>query len=513
MSVTPAIPAAQIVNIIPSVLSGGGNALDLIGLCLTPNTRVPIGQVLSFPTAATVGQYFGPTSQEAAAATIYFLGFNNSNVKPGLMLFWQYVWETPVSAYLRGGNISAMPLATLQGLTPGTLTIEINGSPVTSSTINFSSATSFSNAASIIATAIGASVTCVYDSVSGAFVISTVTTGATATIAFPTTDALATAIQLTQATGAVISQGAALSSPAVDMAAITNITVNWCTFFTTFEPVASDKEAFASWTNGQGEGAEFVYAMWDTNILNTESGGPSPAVVAITTANYSGTAMIYTNPAIDTLGPGGVPGGQLAAFLAGAIASIDFTETQGTATMAFKSQSGIPAHVTNAAVASYLNGYGLNFYGDYTTPNEAFIFFYGGRISGPFQWIDAYVNEVWLDNQIQLAMMVLLTNVKALPYNTPGDALVEATALDPITQAVNFGAIQPGVALSQAQITEVNSAAGLPIAPIVGSRGWYFQVLPAIAQVRVARSSPPCTLWYTNGGSIQSLNIASIQVQ
>lgn len=511
--VVPAIPASQIVSIIPSVLSAGGNALDLIGLCLTTNTRVPIGQVLSFPTPNSVASYFGATSQEAALATIYFLGFTGSTAKPGSMLFWQYVWETPVSAYLRGGNISSMPLATLQGIAPGTLTIEINGSPVTSSTINLSSATSFSNAASIIATAIGAEVTCVYDSVSGAFVISTVTTGATATIGYPTTDTIATALLLTQATGAVLSQGAALSAPATAMDAIIAITTNWFSFMTTFEPVDADKEAFASWTNGQGSGAEYMYCMWDTNVANTEAGGPSPAVAAIKAADYSGTAMIYTNPLVDTLGPNGVPGGQLAAFLMGAEASVDYTATQGSATMAFKNQTGIPAHVMNGNVASYLLGYGLNFYGDYTTANQAFLIFYNGSITGPFAFIDAYANEVWLDNQIQLAMMVLLTSVKSLPYNAAGYALVTAAALDPINQAVTFGAIQAGVTLSQAQIDEINTAAGLPIATIIQSRGWYFQVQPALPQTRAARQSPPCTLWYASGGSIQMLNIASILVQ
>ena len=513
MPVTPAIPASQLVSIVPSVLSAGGTALDLIGVVLTPNTRVPIGQMQSFPTAASVSTYFGPTSQEAAVAAIYFLGFNGSTAKPGALLFSQYVWAAPVGGYLRGGNISAMPLATLQGITPGTLTIEIDGAPVTSSTITLSAATSFSSAATIIGTAIGATVAVTYDSVSGGFLITTVTTGTSGTIAFPTTDAIATALLLTQATGAVVSQGAALSTPAAAMTAIANITQNWFSFMTTFEPVAADKEAFASWTNSQGQGAQFMYCMWDTNVLNTESGGPSPAVAAIQAANYSGTALIYTNPAVDTIGPSGVPGGQIAAFLMGAVASVDFTATQGTATMAFKQQSGLPAHVTNGAAAAYLKGYGINFYGDYTTPNEAFVVFYPGAITGPFAWIDAYYNEVWLDNQLQLAMMVLLTNVNSIPYNVPGNSLIEAAALDPISQAVTFGAIQPGVLLSSAQIAEINSSAGLPIAPIVGTRGWYFLVQPALPQVRAARQSPPCTLWYTNGGAVQQLNIASIQIQ
>jgi hypothetical protein len=54
MSGTLAIPASQIVNVIPSVVSAGGNALQLSGLFLTPSPRVPIGQVPSFATATDV---------------------------------------------------------------------------------------------------------------------------------------------------------------------------------------------------------------------------------------------------------------------------------------------------------------------------------------------------------------------------------------------------------------------------------------------------------------------------
>ena len=48
------IPASTVVDVIPSVLNAGGSALDLIGLCLTPFKRTPIGSVLSFPTQAAV---------------------------------------------------------------------------------------------------------------------------------------------------------------------------------------------------------------------------------------------------------------------------------------------------------------------------------------------------------------------------------------------------------------------------------------------------------------------------
>ena len=159
-------------------------------------------------------------------------------------------------------------------------------------------------------------------------------------------------------------------------------------------------------------------------------------------------------------------------------------------------------------------GYGINFYGDYTTANQAFIQWQRGLVSGPFTWADDYFNQIWFNNQCQLALMLLMTTAKSLPYAPPGYAMVEAALLDPISQALNFGMIVPGVTLSNAQIAQINSAAGnTNAATAVANQGYYLQVKPAIAQVRQSRTSPPCTIFYSTGESIQSINLASVQVQ
>src|SRR3954469_22450447 len=152
MSGTLAIPASAIASVTPSVISAGGSALDLNGLILSTNNRVPIGTVVSLASQADVASFFGASSQEAALATNYFLGFDNSNVKPGALLFAQYP-TTSVGAWLRGATTS-LTLTALQALTPGVLTVTIDGTPRTSSSINLSSATSFSAAAEIISLAL-----------------------------------------------------------------------------------------------------------------------------------------------------------------------------------------------------------------------------------------------------------------------------------------------------------------------------------------------------------------------
>jgi hypothetical protein len=651
LAVRPAIPASQIVSVIPSVLPAGGAALDLIALILTQDVRFPIGTIQEFANATDLANYAGPTSQLAALGSIYFNGPDNATKLPGSLLVAQYP-KYPVAGYLRGGSVANLTLAALQAIN-SSLTVPIDGTPVTQ-TINLASATSFSNAANIIGNTLGIkgpqqaiitgslaatvmtvtavaygpqqaaftgslstttmTVTAVasgtlavgqvvvgtgitagtkiaalgsgaggvgtyildqsattesaesiiaysptvalsvgevvsgtgitpgtyiasfgtgaggvgtynlsasattesaetitvyapgvtYDPLFTAFVISSGTTGAASTLGYAS-GAAAISLSLTSALGAVLSAGAAATNPATFMPTITAQTMNWASFMTTWEPSDAEKEGFATWNNSQRD--RFVYAMWDTSAVNIAAGGPSAPVAFINNGALSGICIIHEDPNVDTVG------GELAAFVLSWIASLDFSRRNGKQTEAFKHQAGLAPQVFSGTVADYLISYGMNFYGDYTTANEAFIWLYPGTVSGDFLWLDDYVNQIWLNNQLQLALMVLLDTVGSIPYNAAGYALISAAVQDPINQAVNFGAIQAGVPLSIAQAAEVNAAAGIQVDQIITQRGWYFQVVPASPQVRQARQSPSCTLWYCSGGSVQAIVLSSVEVE
>lgn len=148
------VSANLFVDTNPSVLSAGGADLILNGMFLTNSVIPPLGTIQQFSDPDAVQNYFGAGSVEAAMAQVYFAGWSNSLQKPENMIFAQYP-SAAVAAYLRGGNISAVPLATLQGYN-GTLTIVMDGATFTGS-VNLSGATSFSNAATLIATALNTS--------------------------------------------------------------------------------------------------------------------------------------------------------------------------------------------------------------------------------------------------------------------------------------------------------------------------------------------------------------------
>ncbi len=565
-----AIPASQIVAVTPSVLAAGGSALDMVGLVYTDSTAVPIGQVLSFATATAVGDFFGPVSDEAAYANVYFAGYEGATVTPGALLFTQYP-TAAVKAYLRSGSLAAMTLAELNALAAGTVIVTVNGTVKTSSSIDLSGAASFSAAAALIeaglasydatvtgsisattltvsavgtgtvapgqsvaGTGVTAGTTIVaqlsgttggvgtysvsisqtasstalslgktlvtYDSQLSAFVITGGTPGVGGTIS-AATGTLAPNINLTTGTGAVTSQGAAASTPAAAHAATLDVTQNFASFTTVFEPDTDGKVAWAA--ANQSTPNRFVYAMWDTSVAPTQANDTTSAYYLIKEAGYAGVVPLYA-PTDQYLAP----------FVMGYVASLDFARENGRTTAAFRSLAGLTPGVTDGTIANNLKANGYNFYGDYATAADEFKFLYPGTVSGAFLFLDSYANQIWLNNALQLALMVLLTQSPSIPYNAAGYGLIEAACSDPVLAALNFGAIRTGVPLSNAQAAAVNAAnGGRDVASTLTNRGWYLRVQAATAEVRAARGSPPCTLWYVDGQSVQSINLASIQVQ
>jgi hypothetical protein len=202
-----------------------------------------------------------------------------------------------------------------------------------------------------------------------------------------------------------------------------------------------------------------------------------------------------------------------AAFVMGAIASVDFAGTNTRPTFAFKSQSGLVSVVADETDATNLIANGYNYYGSYATANQGFTFFYPGSVTGSYKFLDEYVNEVYLNAQLQLALVTLMTSVPSIPYNTAGYALIDAACKDPILTFKNYGGLREGVALSAAQIAQVNAAAGVAIDKTLYSVGYYLQIKDPTAQVRALRGSPIINLWYMDGGAVHKIEMASIVIQ
>ncbi len=412
-----------------------------------------------------------------------------------------------VGQTVTGSGVAAGSVITALGTgTGGTGTYTLSGAPQT--------------VASEAMASEGTPITVTFDSVSGGFIIASGITGAPSTMAFAT-GTIAATLLLTSATGAVLSQGAAAAVPATFMGAAATTSTGWTTFATLFDPDGGSgntvKQAFAAWKNSQND--RYAYVCWDTDVTPTNTVPASASLGQILGANGdSGTCLLDGDPASGwTSGTGTA----LAAFVMGAAAAIDFTQKDGRISFAAKQQAGLQATVTTGIIATNLGGNpqaapslatsnGYNYFGAIGSATGAsFTWFQRGQVTGAFKWLDSYINQIWLNAGFQAALLNLLSNARSIPYTPAGRTLIEAALSDQINQGLNFGAFGPGV-LSSAQIAEVNNQAGANISDALQAQGYYLQILPAIASVRSARTTPPCTFWYIDNGSVQSFNLASV---
>lgn len=499
-----AIPASHIVEVFPRVITGGSPDLELNGLLLVDNPMISAGTlVMAFPSARSVSAFFGATSTEFEVADVYFAGYNNKFTAPKQFYVARRIAED-AAAWLRSAK-NVKTLTAFKAVTDGAFTISIDSTAQNVTSLDFSAATSFSDVATIIQTGIttaGATGVAVgYSSLTGAFTITSGTTGASSEVSFASAPAsgtdLAAFMGLTEALGAVISPGTDAMTEVEQMQAILDKTQNFVSFTTAWECDPDEALAWASWAN---DNYGWLYVPYSTSPVMTSADSAADMASAIKTAGYDHTAVIY----------GSV---EYAAFIMGVVASIAWQRVNGTITAAFKRQSGLAPWVVDEGTAAILEAKNCNYFGNFATRNAEFIFLYPGALSASdYGYIDPYVNSVWLNNRIQVALMDGLTLAGRVPYNIRGYTMIKAWLADPINQALNNAAIEPGVTLNERQRSEVMNEAGLDISDELWTTGFYVQVLDPGPEIRAQRGSPIVNLFYCYGGSIQRIEVASTAI-
>ena len=492
------IPASYIVAINPRLIPAGGTDLEFNGLFLTDNALIPAdAPLMAFTSADTVAAFFGETSPEYSAAALYFLGYNNSFSKPRRLMFGRRI-SAAAGAWLRGAKFNGT-LANVQAVTSGALTITINGSEISVSSVDFSAVTSYSDAATVLETALDAEltgVTVAFSSLTGAFQINSPSTGATETITYAS-GTIADLMNLTETEGAVLSQGSDALTQSANMNAIKAQSQNWVCFTTLYTADDTEHLGLAQWASNQG--IDYLYVGWTADPRLLVQGGTSDIASQIDAAEYGATALVYDNV-------------NVAAFVLGCAASINWERYQGTISFAFKHIDGLAATVTDETTAALLDAKGVAYVGKFATRNDDFTFLYPAAMFGKFGFIDTYVNTIWLKNVMQVSIMNGLANNARVPYNERGYTLIRAWLQDPVNRAVNNGAIDKGVSLSESQKAQIYNETGKDLTTELWTQGYAILVEDAGAAVRVGRNSPNISVYYTYGGSVNRIEVASTAI-
>lgn len=499
------VNADKLVRILPRIIGGGTPGLTFAGLAITRSDLPPAERVLQFSSAQAVGRYFGLTSDEYMFAVQYFSGYINATSLPDKLFFARYN-DSAVVSWLRGAAFTGR-LSELTAVTSGGLEITIDGKAYSLTTVSLASATSFSEVAAALQIALaeqageGKAPAVTWSSQTQAFQINGGTAGREGSITYasaPTagTD-LAALLGLTEAAGAVLSQGADAQTLT---SALTNVLAyarDWVTFTTIFEPELEQKLELARWCASRD--TRFCYIMWDTDPAALQNSDAS-AARQIAKLELAGTSPNYNSLA-------------LAAFVMGFAASLNFDETNGRATAAYKRGEGLATTVTDDEQYDQLLANGYNVYADFSTASADFRFYQPGSVTGEWDWLDTYLNAIALKDALQLNLLDLLSAVKAIPYTEQGYSMVRTACLDTITRFLAFGAIRPGVSLSNTQKIALLSEIGFDVSKTIEQQGWYMLVRDPGATVRGQRGTPECRFYYTDGGSIQRIEMTATAIQ
>lgn len=500
------IAASNIVKIEPRVIGAGRSELELNGLLITPidltteQLAFPSG-LMEFTSATAVGEAFGTTSPTYMFATQYFNGYVNKFSSPKALFVAAWAKTAQAGYVLSASNPST--LARLKAITAGKMNFTVDGTKKTVTGINLAGATSMAHVCTLVAAG-AEGWTLTYNGASRRFMLKSKTTGAESSVVMAEQEDggtnLAYALGLMPLQGALTSAGVAVESAGDVIARVLEHSQNWVTFTFSEPSDAADGKSTIGETasNWAAQNYGFVYVGYSDNeaLATAESDTDIISKMAVN----DNTAFVYG----DT---------KYAAFLMGSIASVDWNRENGAITYAFKSGVGLAATVTTEVMANFLENRNANFFGNYATRNAEFDFFYPGRLlNSNYVFIDPLINSVWLNNALQAAIMNGLTIAPRVPYTDGGYARIRSWMMDPINRARINGTIEAGVNLSDAQKAEVMAEAGMDISEELFTAGYFLQIIDPGAQARVNRETPVISLWYTYGGAVQRITVASTAI-
>ncbi|MDI2091682.1 DUF3383 family protein [Commensalibacter oyaizuii] len=509
------IPLNNIVKINPGVLDVGNNGNNLFGLLLTQKGVIAANQITTFTSSDQIGKLFGYDSTEYNLANVYFAGFTDSD-RVAAQLYMAPFYTTDSNASLLGGSLSYIKLEDLRKF-GGDLKINIDGHDITvgKEAIDLSHVNSFSDAADYLTTLLRnllaktlnkaisdqeTKVTVSFSSGTNSLIVTSPTTGVKSSVGFASGE-LANNLRLSRDQGAV--QSVAVSNPSVVglLNTLRKQNLSFCSVFLAWEVNDEQKMEFAKWAHSMRDDVCVILSDSNNNAYFPNKGLSFAEKVAA--VGYEGVVSVYNNL-------------ELCAFIAGYPAAWDLTKTDGRFTAAFRRSSLLTANVTDEDQALALKANGYNFYGIWASATSNFTFMYEGRISGQYLWLDSWYCQVWMRRLFQYYFVLTLLAKGQIPYNTDGKGILTTAIKPAIDQFMNFGAIRTGIGLSDQQVQALKQA-GLNQSQInnITSTGYYLKVDMArvTPQVRVQRGSPPISFWYTDGQSVQQINMNSIEIQ
>lgn len=490
----------------------------LAGLMLTTNTLIPTtSPVLRFSSLDLVGEFFGTTSNEYLVATNYFNGWDEAITQPSYLYFGLFP-TSALAPYLRSATVAnqAILLQQLSGITSGNLTVSSDGVTYSASKINLSTATSLSQVASLLETAIVTanptltSFTITFSGITNTFNLTNGVTGSLSTMGYCTAGAspdIATILGLTQSTGAILSQGQDAQTPAQNLAILQKYWQDTSLIFTVDDLGDTTEATFlaiAQWIN-QNTNNTVGFLAFDNETATTQSNDTTSLVYQINQLELNNTAVVYNTP-------------NICAFISGCFAGQDYSAVGTAISVAWKSQQGLAYSVNDNDIATILTSKGVNFYGDYTLNNgntQAFSLLQPGSICGVWGYIDNLLASAWIGRSIQVSLAQLFNGATQITGGTAGQEMIFQN-IDNVMQTMlpaekgGNGIIALGLTFDKATQQQYQAQYGININVVLTNNG--YAIIPGVqtSEQRAKRVGAIWTVLYAKGSAINVLPISTI---
>lgn len=450
------IPFSKYVEITSGV--GGNGAVrrrDLITRLFSTNSMIPVDSILEFTSAADVGDYFGTSSEEYLRAVFYFGWISKNITRPQKISYARYADAADAPRIY--GAPGAQALSTWTAISNGAFVLELDGTTNTISGLDFSSAASLAEVASIVQDGINAETGTMWTDAAvswnatrqsfdfvggdvGAATISVTAAGSGTDIAD----------QLGWLTGAIVAPGTDAKSVTDTLTDTTSTSNNFGSF--AFLPSLTDDEVEEASVWNDGQNVLFIY------LLPCSAAKASTYYAAL--KDYAGTAITLSTVSGEY--PEQVPGMILAAT--------KYTARNSVQNYMFQVFSLTPTVTTSAASNTY-DGERVNYYGQTQTAGQIIEFYQRGILTGlstdPVD-MNTYANEMWLKDEAGVAIMSLLLALSKVSANTQGRAQLMGTLQSVIQTALFNGTISVGKPLDNTQ--------KLYIAELTGDEKAWYQV-------------------------------------
>lgn len=453
------------------VTSGIGGASQVarrsfVGRVFSTSQLIDPASVLSFSDAASVGTYFGTTSEEYTRAVAYFGYVSPSIRSPQSLQFARYCpTAAPASIF---GATTAFTLATLQAITAGLLTFNFGGTIVAVTGINLSTATSLATVASVLQAALRlnsnanlASCTVTYSATTSSFTFQASTPSATASFSLVAagTGATDVATNLGWTTGAIITSAHLAEAPVDAFTRSQVFNNNFGSFVFDTDCAVTLLQATAVATYNATLNVMFMYHI---NVSATNAAAWSATLLAT-----AGVMLSLSDP-----------NGAFPEMLPMAIqAATDFNQRNGIQNYEYKQMSQLTPSVTDDTTANSYDALRVNYYGQTQTAGQKISFYQPGVLCGPAvspQTANVWANEAWLKDYVAASILNLQLSLPQWSANASGRGMLMTLVQAAVGAALFNGVISVGKPLTTNQILYVTQLTGDDKAWLsVQNKGYY----------------------------------------